>query len=437
MRPSRLLALWDRLRSTYWFVPSMITAVALGMAWAAVELDRRYPDVGTGIGWLYTGGADGARALLSAVAGSMITVVSVTFSVTIVALTVSAQHFGPRLLKNFMRDTAAQSVLGVFIGTFAYCLIVLRTVQGDGDGYDSFVPHMAVTIGVGLTLVSVGALLYYVHHVSASLHVSRIAHAVADDLGAALRRLYPEPLGDPAPAPAPLIAVPADAMPVRAPRGGYIQQVDGDALLAAACEADVVVWLTIRPGDFVVEGTTIAHLRPAPADAKRMVKRITGSLVIGEDRNWLQDAGFAVQQLVEIALHALSPGMNEPFTAITCIDRLTEALATLATRDLPPPQRNDDNGRLRVVTQPETFARLLDEAFGPLRRAADDQVAVLERLVQALTTLASLARRAEDVDALRLQAAQVGDTIARTVRDGRDRTQLERRLAILHAALPR
>ncbi|HEX6973245.1 MAG TPA: DUF2254 family protein, partial [Vicinamibacterales bacterium] len=179
MRIDRVLTVWNRLRSTYWFVPALLTLASIALGVGLVAMDSWYPEAAGTLGWVYNGGASGAQALLSAVAGSMITVVSVTFSVTVVALTVSSQHFGPRLLNSFMRDAAAQLVLGTFIGTFAYCVVVLRTVHGEGDGYAVFVPHLAVTAGVALTLVSVGMLIYYVHHVSASLQVSEIAHSVA------------------------------------------------------------------------------------------------------------------------------------------------------------------------------------------------------------------------------------------------------------------
>jgi uncharacterized membrane protein len=162
----RPLAILERFRSTYWFVPSVVTIAAIALAVIVVAIDRRYSNSTAWLGWAYGGGADGARALLSAVAGSIMTVVSVTFSVMVVALTVSSQHFGPRLLNSFMRDNAAQLVLGTFTGTFAYCLMVLRTVQGEGDGYSAFVPHLAVTVALALTLVSVGMLIFYVHHIA-------------------------------------------------------------------------------------------------------------------------------------------------------------------------------------------------------------------------------------------------------------------------------
>jgi uncharacterized membrane protein len=171
--------LWAHLRSTYWFLPSLITLGCMGLAFGMIALDRHAADREMLPRWLTGGGSDGAREILSSVAGSIITVVSVTFSVTIVALTVASQHFGPRLLNNFMRDTAVQAVLGIFIGTFVYCLLVLRTVQGASDHYERFIPHLGVAGAMLLTLVSVGALIFYVHHVATAIQVSQIALNVA------------------------------------------------------------------------------------------------------------------------------------------------------------------------------------------------------------------------------------------------------------------
>lgn len=406
-------ALWQRLRSTYWFVPSLMTlgSVALGMT--LVGIDRRFPDAAAWLGWAYEGGADGARALLSAVAGSTITVVSVTFSVTVVALTVSSQHFGPRLLNNFMRDTAAQLVLGAFIGTFTYCLVVLRAVQGEGDGYELFVPHLATTAAVVLTLLSVGALIFYIHHVSVSMQVSEIALAVSNDLESAIRRLYPDRLGtDLEGGGAKVPRVPQDSVPIRSTQSGYIQAVDSRAILKAAGEHDVVIWLVARPGDFVMEGASLALASPAQNRSEVLARVVQDAYVVGPDRTSEQDAGFAVQQLVEVALRALSPGTNEPFTAVTCIDRLGQGLAQLACRTIPNAERADDEGRLRVVAEPRTFAELLAAAFKPIIRAAADQPVVTDRLLSTLMRLAEVARRPSDARAL----AEMADEILRVSR---------------------
>ena len=419
-------AIWTSLRSTYWFLPAVVTLGAMALGIGLTALDRHAWDKDALPGWLYGGGADGARALLSAVAGSIITVVSVTFSVTIVALTVASQHFGPRLLSNFMRDTVVQLVLGIFIATFVYCLLVLRAVQGEGGAYDRFVPHLAVTGAVALTLVSVAALIYYVHHVATAMQVSQIARTVVADLERAIDRLYPEHLGEEAAPPEPVPEPPSGAAAVPARSSGYVQHIEADSVLQLACGAHVVVWLRIRPGDFATEGLPIALVHPSPADPAQFGKDLNGALVLGTDRTMEQDAGFPVQQLVEVTLHALSTGMNEPFTALTCIDRLGQGLAQLARRRLPASARSDDTGALRVVAARDSFVDLLDQSFDPIRAHAAGNPVVGTRLLDALRRLAYIVRRDEDRTAVLRQAELVCGTMARWRQDGSYARQIER-----------
>lgn len=408
-------SLWNRLTSTYWFVPAvmMLGAIALGVTLTVV--DRRYPEAISWLGWAYGGGADGARALLSAIAGSTVTVVGVTFSVLIVALTVSSQHFGPRLLNSFTKDRVAQLVLGTFTGTFVYCLVVLRTVQGEGgDRYSVFVPHLAVTGAVVVTLLSVGMLIYYVHHVARSMQFSEIASRIVIDFERSIDRLYPEPIGetvpsaDPAPPP-----VPATALTIESAESGYVQEIDAELVMKVACEHDTMVWLITRPGDFIVPGMPLAAAFPTPENPERVVRRIRQALLLGNDRTSVQDAAFAIQQLVEVALRALSPGVNEPFTAITSIDRLGQGLVRLAERRLPSALRTDEEGNPRVVAQPKSFAELLSGAFEPIALAADGNAAVIERLLVTLQLLATRVRRPEDRAALAALADLVNASAAR------------------------
>jgi uncharacterized membrane protein len=395
--PMRPAALWDRLRSTYWFVPSLVTAGCIGLALALTWLDRSYTEIPAWMGWAYGGGADGARALLSAIAGSTMTVVSVTFSVMVVALTVSSQHFGPLLLSSFMRDSASQAVLGAFTGTFAYCLIVLRTVQGEGgDRYEVFVPHLAVSGGVLLTLVSVAMLIFYVHHIAISMQVSEITLRVVEDLERSIDRLYPDTLGAGEAAGDTLPPVPEGATLIRCTASGYIQDVDGAAMLRAATQAKTTIWVLARPGSFVVEHQALAAVAPVPVAPERFAPSIRGAFTLGADRTSRQDVAYAAQQLVEVALRALSPGVNEPFTATACIDRLTQGLARLARRRTPSPQRLDEDGQVRVIAEPRRLDELLTEVFEPIARHAETEPVVLDRLRQALGTLREIASRPED-----------------------------------------
>ena len=406
--PIRPGASWDRLRSTYWFVPSLMTvgcvALAIGLTW----LDRSYAELPGWMGWAYGGGADGARALLSAVAGSTITVVSVTFSVMVVALTVSSQHFGPLLLSSFMRDNASQAVLGTFTGTFAYCLLVLRTVQGDGgDRYEIFVPHLAVSGSVILALLSVAMLIYYVHHVAVSMQVAAITARVIEDLEASIDRMYPDELGEEEAADDPPLAVPLGATLIRSGVSGYVQEVDGDALVTAATDASTVIWVLARPGSFVVEGHPIAAVDPALADVRRLTAAVRRTFVVGGDRTSRQDVAYAAQQLVEVALRALSPGVNEPFTAMTCVDRLGQGLSRLAGRRTPSARRADPEGRTRVISPPRRFDELVVEIFEPIVRHAESEPVVLERVQSVLARLADLVSRPSDRAAIAALSARM------------------------------
>jgi uncharacterized membrane protein len=412
------LAYLKRLLSTFWFLPSVVTASAAAAAELIVWIDRAYPESGSWLGWAYGGGADGARSLLSAIAGSTITVVSVTFSVLVVALTVSSQHFGPRLLTNFMRDTPAQLVLGTFTGTFAYCLMALRTVQGDGDQLTYFVPHLAVTGAVLLTLFSIAVLIYYVHHVAVSMQVSEITSRVAADLEQAIARLYPDPLGDsPEPTPEDIPDVPPDAIRIDAPTSGYIQGIEG-RVIEVAGEYRTTIWLIRRPGDFVIEGSALAVAHPAEAEREKLTKALQAQYVIGSDRTSEQDAAFAVQQLVEVALRALSPGVNETFTACTCIDRLGQGLSPILTRRLPNTVRVDESRRGRVIAMPRTFEELAVAAFEPIAINAGRTPNVSMRLLGTLEQLARLARRREDRETIGRLADVVATTAAEQVPPG-------------------
>ena len=262
----RLRALWEYVRSTYWAVPSLMAVIAIALSVAMIHIDEVLTPkfVGT-LSWVYTGGPQGARAVLSTIAGSMITVAGVTFSITIVALTLASQQFGPRLLRSFLRDLGNQIVLGTFVSTFIYCLLVLRTVRGNDDA--QFVPHLAVTLGVLLAMLSLGVLIFFIHHVSTSIQASQIIANVAEDLEEAVVRLFPQALGHARPSrTASPTALPddfdRDALSVPATTSGYVQAIDGGALLKLATERDVVLRVEAEPGRFVRKGTALVMVWP-------------------------------------------------------------------------------------------------------------------------------------------------------------------------------
>lgn len=344
---TKLSKYWDALQSSYWFLPSLILIAAILLAFTMLYLDRTDKPGITNLWWLYTGGPDGARSVLSAIAGSMITVAGTAFSITIVALQLAASNFGPRLLRNFMQDIGNQIVLGTFIGTFIYCLLILRTIRG--ENYSPFVPQMSVTVGVVLAVISTGVLIYFIHHASTLIQVSQVIVNVSEDLDRAIDRLYPERIGQDLQRQVGEIPrqFEKQSAPIKATQQGYLQAIDEESLLKIACRADVLLCIKTRPGQYVVPSSLLVLVYPHTHISPNLTGQINKAFIFGKDRTEQQDIAFPIEQLVEIALRAISPAVNDPFTAIRCIDRLGAGLSRLAQRTFPSPYRYDNEHRLR------------------------------------------------------------------------------------------
>jgi uncharacterized membrane protein len=425
----RLLNIWDSVRGSFWFLPALFSVLAAGLAFGLLSLDRSIDDSRmAGSLWLYAGGAEGARSLLSAVAGSIVTVVGLAFSITIVSLQLAAAQLGPRLLRNFVRDPGNQVVLGTFVATFVYCLLVLRTVQGrNGLDDGTFVPHLAITGAVALAMLSAALLIYYIHHASMAIQADHVIASVARELDGAIRHLFPERLGhedDDEAAPPPRRA--GEGSPVVARHDGYVTGVDGEAVLTAAREADVVVHLACRPGDFVTAGEPLGWVVPADRLRADLERALARTILLGSQRTLMQDALFGIEQLVEIALRALASGHVDPTTALRCLDRLGAAVARICGRRLPSPVRRDADGMVRIVAPSLTVTEIVTAAFTAIRLhgAGSRTVAVrLQQTFERMVRLRSLHELHVAVlgEALRVRRAAVGALTDPVDRDAVDR----------------
>ncbi|CAN5539084.1 DUF2254 domain-containing protein [soil metagenome] len=406
-----LLSRWDHLRGTFWFVPLLMVIGAVALSLMMLTLDKAAAERGLelSLAWTFTRGPAGSRALLATVAGSMITIASVCFSITIVALQQASSQFGPRLLYNFMRDRGNQVVLGTFIAGFTYCLLILRTVNGTED--DLFVPHLSVTVGLLLALAGVAVLIYYVHHAASSIQAEHVIAGVSKDLGDAIQRLFPAKLGAGPENPDPETLLPTGfserALPVNANSSDYLQAVDVDRLMGLATAFDLVLELARRPGQFIVRGSPLVRVWPPDRVTEEVAKALQGAFYLGSRRTLFQDAEFAVDQLVEVALRALSPGINDPFTALACVDRLGAALADLADKQIPSPYRHDETGTLRVVAAGVTSAGIVDAAIHQIRQTGRGNTAVTLRLLEMIAAVAPQVRAREMRDALLAQAKEI------------------------------
>ncbi len=430
---TRFAGIWDTLRTSFWFLPAVTSTVAAALAIALILLDRAMADsMVRGLAWLYLGGADGARSLLSTLAGAVITVVGVAFSVTVVSLQLASSQFGPRILRTFIRDRGNQVVLGTLVATFVYCLVVLRSVRGEDAVQGGFVPHVAVTGAVALGVVSIAALIYFVHHLSVSIQADRVIAAVAHDLEGAIETLYPEQIGDgeqhvTARVPAVPAGLEQRAHTVEGRASGYLQMVDAERIVDLARQRDLVIRVEPPPGAFLIPGAPLASVWPAERGDDDLDAAVRRCFVLNDQRTLVQDLGFGVHQLVEIAVRALSPSVNDPFTALACLDRLAAALASIATRRSPSPYRRDADGRLRVIARPLTMDELTHVAFDPILRHGSRNAAILAKMLEVIATVARRTGR-PDLRAALLHQAQLIERDARhTIRAPRERALIVER----------
>jgi uncharacterized membrane protein len=387
---TRLHRLWYDVRSSLWFVPGAMLGCAIALALLLIEIDTRLAD-DLFAGWprIFGAGAEGARGLLETIAGSMISVAGVVFSITLVALSLASSQYTSRVLRHFMRDRANQLVLGSFVGIFAYCLVVLRTIRGADEG--SFVPALAVLVGLLLGLAGIAVLVFFIHHISASIQAAQILATVGDETLRVIDKLYPAQAdegeaGDASDPDEPVRAAAGQSWhAVRADRTGYVEQVDVDALLVLAIEHDGVLFLERGIGDFLIDGVRFASLLAARPPNEADAARLRAALSVGRMRTLDEDVAFGIRQLVDVALKALSPGINDSTTAEMCLDRLGAVLVRLADRPVGV-RRHGADGRLRLHGCGPDYRTLAGEALDRVRRNAAGNVSVLHRLFDVLRT---------------------------------------------------
>ncbi|MGH0030291.1 MAG: DUF2254 domain-containing protein [Myxococcota bacterium] len=378
---------WDALRTSYWFLPVQMALAAGVLALVAIELDRAFgPYLVEHIPWLTRTSAAGARSVLTTIAGSMMTVTSVVFSITIVALTLTSSQFGPRLLRSFLRDRASQLSLGTFVATFFYSLLVLQAV-----GTPEQVPTLATALGVLLAGTSLFVLIFFIHHAASSIQASSVIAAVVREIDAQLPQLFPESIGGGAGGPdatadvfSPGTELERIGLCVASDCEGYVRFLDEEALIAIARECDVVIHLRTRPGRFVTQGSELARVVPAERMTPEAEEELRAACILGDHRTATQDLGFLTGQLAEMAVRALSPGVNDPKTAVDCVHRMGAVIAQLATRRMPSGLRTDEDGALRVTVEPTRFDDLVAVCLDPVRRHGANDAQVVVALFEAI-----------------------------------------------------
>ena len=431
----------ERLRTSYWFVPAVMAVSATGLSFLTVHIDTLMSAKWVrATGWIWAGGPEGARNVLATIAGSTITVAGVVFSVTIVSLTLASSQFGPRLLRNFMDDRGTQAVLGIFVSTFLYCLLVLRTIRGTDN--TTFVPFLSVTCGLVFAVTSVGFLIFFIHHVPSSILAENLIARVADELHSGIDRLYPEEEGSDISRQKALDELPArfqdEARKITAEKSsGFIQAIAVDSLLEIAQRDGFVLRVPVRPGNFVTQGTVLIEAWPESNVTRELIAELRRAFFFGRRRTPTQDVEYSIDQLVEVAVRALSPGINDPFTAMSCIEWLGAALIRIAGRKIPSSQRYDDHGRLRLIVNTTDFEGIADAALNQIRQFGSRSVAVMIRLLDMLSRVAAQVRRESDRRVLLTHAQKIRDDGIAQASNEQDKADIEGRFAIAQQALSR
>ena len=425
---------WRReaLRTNLWFVPAIEVVAAVLLFVPTHAIDRAVYDGDLVLpSWVISGTADAARQILISLAAAVITVVGVVFSIMIVTLTLASTQFGPRMLRNFIRDRGTQLTLGTFVATFVYAMLVLVSI-GPGPHGD-FVPHVSITVTLALVVIDLGVLIYFIHHIATSIQLPHVIASIARDLSGAI-----DAEGS-AQSPAPAFPI-AEKGPsvsevnrrmaesgcvVSAPESGYLQFVRHDTLARMAIRTNAVIRLDHRPGHFVTRGHPLATVWPADA-APEVERGLRRAHVAGPIRTLTQDVAFAVDQLVEIAIRALSPAVNDTFTALTCIDWLGESLCRIPADWAPVRVHRDSHGYIRVVTVHVSQERLVERAFAQIRQAGRGMPAVMIRQMGALTRILDHTAPDQQRQALLRQADMIKRATDESVPEPADRAAVER-----------
>ena len=423
----------DVLRTNLWLVPAVEVAGAGVLFAGTYALDRAaFAGVFGLPGWLLSGSPDAARQILTAIAAAVITVVGVVFSIVIVALTLTSTQFGPRMLRNFIRDRGTQVTLGTFVATFVYAVLALGAI---GHGGPTFVPRISITVTLALMVADLALLIYFLHHITIQIQLPHVIAGIAADLAAAIELQAAPEAADSGIVAARLTAdLHGPGGEVAAPRSGYLQYIQHRQLVRLAAELGVVIHLRYRPGHFLVQGHPCATVWPARA-ASQVEREMARAHVAGPYRTLAQDVSFGLDQLVEIAIRALSPAVNDTFTALTCIDWIGDSLYKVTGRWHPTRVYRDAAGIVRLVTTETTYQRLVQRAFEKIRQASRGMPAIMIRQLDALGKIMERAATEEDRELLLNQAAMIHRLSLATVDEQSDQADIQRAYeAVLAAA---
>lgn len=417
--------------ATFWFVPVLIIVLAVIFSIGLVSLDNNIsiPQEGL-IRFFIVNSSDSARSILTTISGAMIGVAGTVFSVTLVALTLASSQFGPRLIKNFMYVRLNQIVLGSYIATYLYCLLVLNAIK-DGNGY-TFIPSLSIFAAILAAIANIILLIIFIHQIAISIQADKVISDISDLISKQVETLFPEKMGDELKEERDFeensaISVYQKCTSIKSPKSGYLQYIDSEVLLEIVATNDSLFKLENRPGSFLVKGGEIGVLHSDNDWEEESIGKLLNQFVFGKTKTSQQDLEFSIHQMVEIAARALSPGVNDPYTAIACIDNLTATMCYLAEAKFPSKYRVDEEGNLRVIADVLDFEGVLDAAFNQIRQFSGGSTAVIIRLMEALKTISNIVRKENHKKAVIKHAEMVYRKGKETIKEENDLQDLKER----------
>ena len=432
---TRALNLWDTVVSSYWLVPCSMASAMIFLALGLPRVDDYFEaEAVQKFVWLEITPRS-AQSILASIASANVSIVGVVFSITILTLSIASSQLGPRLLRTFMSDRLTHFALGLYLSTAVYCLILLTIVKDIEDS--GFVPHLSVMFSLLVAIFGMGYLIFFIHRIAQLIQTPNIVESVAHDLDSAILRLFPDALDTETSeaVAAAKVPNPEEFAPITAVNEGYLQGIDMPSLLAFTTREELVLRLLYRPGQFITRGIVVAEVWPASKADEQSRKALNEVCVFGNRRTPRQDLECAIDELTEVAVRALSPGVNDPYTALNCVDRLGAALSRLAARRIPGPNHFDEAGHLRIITQPDSFCSALNASFDQIRQYGRESVSILIRILESLWIIATATRRDEDRKALLRQADMVMRAAQEYILEENDRADIELRYQRLCEAL--
>ena len=429
----------DTLRTQLWPLPTLGIVVAVALAVGLARLDEAVDDdlPIELASILFGGGPNAAREVLGAIAGSLITVTSLTFSLTVVTLQLASSQFSPRLLRTFTADRFVQVTLALFVTTFVYALTLLRTVRTSTEGGD-FVPRIGITVGYLLTLASVLGLVAFLAHLVRQIRVETMLRNVHQEAQQTIERMLPEV--EDAQQLTSLPTPPPFSVWVTSRSSGFLTAIDEEGLLAAAVDADACVVLDRPAGSSLVEGTPVARAWPSSGEwsdesREQLVRCVRAALTTGYERTASQDLGFGLRQLADVAARALSPGVNDPTTAVHTLGHSSALLCELVRRDVQSARLTDERGTTRIVLMREDFSDLLELAVAQPRRYGAQDPGVLARIYWLLREVGWIVTREEQRDAVAAQLDRLDRTATQQEFDQVEQATLQGLSEAVRAAL--